>query len=407
MGDDARDALRPQERDRARARATTSCPARPISALADDAMGRARLPVGSRAAPRRRSAASAAQPYADFLWWIRRLAERARLRAGRRHARAAAPTATRTRRRPSVLFEKLAQWGGDALVIPHGLAWGIHAPPGATLDDQLTRGAPRRRSGSACVEVFSGPRQRRGLRPRRRAADGAGASRGVCPAPTPDFLPCCWQAGEIVRARCGDLPPAECEARVAEARRLALEAGTQPQWVLPDASSEEWLDCDQCRGALQAGARAAPAQSAQAALASRTSTSATPTATRALPLRLRSRRATRTRARAGSGYKQVAPQGHDRRARPRVGAAPSAALQPLRRAARSAIPRARRAVAAARAAGFRDLLDVERGASFLYPGGLVGGARERPRPRRDLGRARCGARSTAPAARASCSGSTS
>ena len=31
---------------------------------------------------------------------------------------------------PAILFEKLRQWGFDALVVPHGLAWGIHAPPG-------------------------------------------------------------------------------------------------------------------------------------------------------------------------------------------------------------------------------------------------------------------------------------
>ena len=40
---------------------------------------------------------------------------------------------------PADLFRKLDEWGFESLVIPHGLAWGIHAPPGARLDVQLSR----------------------------------------------------------------------------------------------------------------------------------------------------------------------------------------------------------------------------------------------------------------------------
>ena len=39
---------------------------------------------------------------------------------------------------PAELFRKLDEWGLESLVIPHGLAWGIHAPPGARLDVQLS-----------------------------------------------------------------------------------------------------------------------------------------------------------------------------------------------------------------------------------------------------------------------------
>ena len=54
----------------------------------------------------------------------------------------------------------------------------------------------------------------------RLASDANGEL--LCPRPTDDFLPCCWRAGELMRERCGDLPEDECEARVREARRLAL-----------------------------------------------------------------------------------------------------------------------------------------------------------------------------------------
>ena len=41
---------------------------------------------------------------------------------------------------PRGLLEELEQAGHDTLVIPHGLAWGQHAPPGASLATQLAPG---------------------------------------------------------------------------------------------------------------------------------------------------------------------------------------------------------------------------------------------------------------------------
>ena len=55
-----------------------------------------------------------------------------------------------------MLFEKLAQWGFDALVIPHGTTWGIYTPPGSTL--RQAADAPRRTTptGRRLIEVYSG-----------------------------------------------------------------------------------------------------------------------------------------------------------------------------------------------------------------------------------------------------------
>ena len=340
-------------------------PARPISALADDAMGRARMLWAARMAEAA-LALPPTEPYADFLWWIRRLADvpfcpqGVDTRALPRDCHEQAPT-------PERLFEKLVQWGGEALVIPHGLAWGLHAPPGASLDVQLSA-ARRAPEMQRLVEVYSGHGNSEVF---ERAVEMAERQElaGVCPAPTPDFLPCCWQAGEILRKRCGELPEAECENRVAEVRRLALEAGKQPEWVLPDADVAEWLDCDQPRGgAFKPVLTPRPRQSAQAALALRDF--AEPDAD-GRPARFRwgfISSSDNHSARAGSGYKQVHRKGMSD-ARGLVSEAVASRLQ--RFFGPTPEDPARGVPSPPAPAGFRNLLDVERGASFFYPGGLA------------------------------------
>jgi len=340
-------------------------PARPISALADDTMDRARYLWAARLAEAV-LATPATRPYADFLWWIRRLAavpfcaRDVDTRDLPADCQENAPT-------PERLFEKLAQWGGDALVIPHGLAWGIHAPPGARLDVQLPA-ARRAPELQRLVEVYSGHGSSESFDRAVARAEAQGTA-GTCPPPTPGFLPCCWQAGEIVRARCGDLPASECDARVAEARRLALEAGKQPEWVIPDAAPAEWLDCDQPRGGVfKPVLSPRPGESAQYALAI-SDFDERDSAGR--PARFRMgfiASSDNHSARAGSGYKQVRRKGMSD-ARGLASDGLGAWLLPLL-AGRSRDP-ARAVPSPPAPAGFRNLLDVERGASFLYPGGLV------------------------------------
>jgi uncharacterized protein DUF3604 len=338
-------------------------PARPISALADDVMKRAQylwLARGAEAA-----LSLAAPPYADFLWWIRQLASGPRCESGvdvhdlpRDCMEGAAD--------PAVLFEKLAQWRLESLVIPHGLTWGIHAPPGSSIALQLTRARhdPERErllevySGHGAAERFDGAAAR---------ADDA-ALRGECAEPTADFLPCCWQAGEIVKGHCADPESAACTALVAEARRVALEAGRDPQWVLPEASVEEWLDCDQTRGEFKSALSPRPYESAQVALALE---SASERDARGDPLRFRFGligSSDTHSARAGSGYKQFARKGMtDAR-----GFRSERAERWLRTLSGGGSRDPGQALSTPRSeAGFRGLLDVERGASFLYPGGLV------------------------------------
>jgi hypothetical protein len=273
-------------------------PARPISALGDDVMKRARYLWLARGAEGALSVV--APPYADFLWWIRQLAEGARCAPGvdvhdlPRDCMEGAGD-------PAVLFEKLAQWQLDSLVIPHGLTWGIHAPPGASIANQLTRARhdPERQrllevySGHGAAERFDAPR-RAPTTPRARRVQRA--QRG---------LPALLLAGRRDRAaRCADPDAPECRERVEEARRLALAAGRDPQWVLPDAASRSGSTAIRCAASSSRRSRRARTRARRPRSRSRARASAT----RRRPLRFRFGLIASSdthSARAGSGYKQV------------------------------------------------------------------------------------------------------
>ena len=165
---------------------------------------------------------------------------------------------------PRELHAKLDEWGLDALDIPHGMAWGVYTPIGSTIDKHLQADHfdPEKQR---LIEIMSGHGNSEEYRDwRHHTFDEDGEP--VCPEPTPDFLPCCWQAGEIVRSHCGELPADECEARVREARRLAAQAGTRPTAVLPGAAPEEWLDCGQCRDCAKPSYAHRPLESVQYAM---------------------------------------------------------------------------------------------------------------------------------------------
>ena len=341
-------------------------PARPITSLSPG--------IGARAPPlwplrlAQGVGAFGLRPWADFLWWLERLAsfedcaEGVDTRELPLDCRENAPT-------PQVLFEKLGQWGHPSLVIPHGLAWGVHAPPGARLDNQLLR-AQHDPGRQRLIEVFSGHGNSEEFRELPEYATGSDGRR-VCPEPSADYLPCCWQAGEIMRARCGDLPAAECQRRVEEARQLALEAGSHPQRVFPDTREADWLDCDQCRDCFKPALTLRPGESAQygAALSSFEEGDEG-----GRPLRFRwgfIGSSDDHQAQPGTGYKQFA--------RERMTDARGVASERLDRWTRPWIvgeqedPRRAQAVAA-EDRGLRSLANLfstERGASFLYTGGLV------------------------------------
>ena len=162
---------------------------------------------------------------------------------------------------PEVLHRKLDEWGGEVFDIPHGTAWGVYTPATATMDKHL---APQNYDAEKMklVELMSGHGNSEEYRSWREwEVDDAGNR--VCSAPTADYLPCCWQAGEIMRSRCDGLEKEECERRVELARSYATEAYTRVGRIFPDAAPEEWLDCGQCRDCFKPSFSLRPRESVQ------------------------------------------------------------------------------------------------------------------------------------------------
>jgi hypothetical protein len=167
---------------------------------------------------------------------------------------------------PAVLYDKLAQWGFDALVIPHGNTWGLYTPAGSTWDKQLA-GSMHDPERQTLIEVYSGHGNSEEYRD-FRAVDLDSNGEPVCPEPQPGYEPCCWRAGELIRARCSDgVSEEECERRVQEARRGYLQMGQAGHLVVPGASVEDWRGCGQCLSCFNPAFNFRPGGSAQYALA--------------------------------------------------------------------------------------------------------------------------------------------
>ena len=101
-----------------------------------------------------------------------------------------------------------------------------------------------------------------------------------CGEPTPSYVPCCWQAGEIVRRRCADPESAFCREQMDLARASVepfpkkLSAGQlrqlKPEFQKDPAaiSAGDWGACGQCRDCYQPAVNYRNNGSVQKALAS-------------------------------------------------------------------------------------------------------------------------------------------
>ena len=170
--------------------------------------------------------------------------------------------------RPSDLYRKLDEWGVDSLVIPHGSAWGNTSPPMATWKNQLNI-AEHSPKYQKLIEVFSG----HGNTEEYRSWEAFKILDGeyVCPAPTENYVPDCFQAGEIIKERCRISAGSEelCNQRAKEARDNFTKANPYGLLTIPNPKPEEWLDSGQCKDCYLPAFDYRPKSSVQYALALR------------------------------------------------------------------------------------------------------------------------------------------
>ena len=198
---------------------------------------------------------------------------------------------------PNELFEKLDQWGFDALVIPHGLSWGTTNPVGADFAYQMDQ---HNAKYQRLLEIYSGHGNSEIYR------DLAITPPGIanCPEPANGYTPCCWQAGEIIRQRCEANGALDCDDRAQRTRTMYLGAidatsmFNKARSVVPETHPDDWGQCDQLTNSFQPAHNYQAKQSAQYILTLGDS------GNRFRPGFIGS--SDNHTARAGSGYKEVA-----------------------------------------------------------------------------------------------------
>jgi len=295
--------------------------------------------------------------YLDLAWLVDRLVEWPECPRDV-DTRALPPDCHENAPTPDVLYRKLDEWGFDSLVIPHGNAWGAYTPPLASWDKALSS-AQHDPEKVRLIEIMSGHGNSEEYRDWRNFGEIDGEL--ACPEPTADFLPCCWRAGELMRERCGDLPEGECDARVEEARRFAMQANVSPAFIFPDSAPEDWLDCDQCRDCFKPAFNYRPLESVQYAMSL---SSDQEVDAEGRPLRFRFGFIASTddhTSRPGTGYKQYA--------RKKMTFSPGMQTSWISpRAAFGEVEDPRRAQPVDVP---KRSMDSERVTSFTYPGGIV------------------------------------
>ena len=168
---------------------------------------------------------------------------------------------------PRELFAKLDQWNFDSIVIPHGNSWGMNTPATASFDKQLNR-AQHDPDRQILFEVYSGhgnSEEYRDWRGSTRADDGS----LFCPEPSDGYLPCCWRAGQIIKARCegAGIDGLECQRREIEARQNFVDAGNSGHLTVPGQQVTDWLNCGTCPDCFNEPMDHRPATTAQYAMA--------------------------------------------------------------------------------------------------------------------------------------------
>ena len=267
---------------------------------------------------------------------------------------------------PEGLFDKLDDWGHDAIVIPHGTAWGLYTPAGSDWRKQLPGHDPERQT---LVEIYSGHGSSEQL-PSWRAVERTAKGSLECPPPRDGYLPSCWHAGTLVEARCRETGGADEEcARRAEVARANYVEAFQGGWkTVPGYEPADWLNAGQAPNAMfQPAFNYRPRGSAQYMLALRDWSD--PANPKGFSFGFIGSSDNHT-ARPGSGYKEVA-RGDMTEGRGRVGEDVADADGIFGSANDADAPAAESVPFQSRGESPLELFEVERASAYFVTGGLV------------------------------------
>ncbi len=171
---------------------------------------------------------------------------------------------------PKDLFTALDKIESDSIVIPHGNTWGFYTPSESSWDKQLSN-EHNNADKQISFEIMSGHGNSEEYRPWTASLTENNVQ--FCPEPSENYLPSCWQAGEIIKERCLENQNSEaiCDKRAALARQLYIEGGLSGKFAVKGITPEEWLDSGQCKDCFIPAFNYRPRGSAQYALALRNS----------------------------------------------------------------------------------------------------------------------------------------
>ena len=172
---------------------------------------------------------------------------------------------------PAELYSKLDDWGFETEVIPHGTTWGFYTPQAASWDEYMMDQDNIRPDYSSMIEIYSGHgNSEEYLDFKEVDFDSNGEM--ICPEPTENYLPTCYQAAVINKNRCLQEGKSEnfCEDLAEETKKRVNEfPGASGARALFGVNDDEWLDAGQARGAYLPAFNYRPKKSAQYGLALR------------------------------------------------------------------------------------------------------------------------------------------
>ena len=143
-------------------------------------------------------------------------------------------------------FTALEKIESDSIVIPHGNTWGFYTPSESSWDKQLSSDH-NNSDKQISFEIMSGHGNSEEYRP--WTASYTENNVQFCPEPSENYLPSCWQAGEIIKERCLDNENSEavCDKRAALARQLYMKEGYLENLLLQELLQKNGLIPDNAK----------------------------------------------------------------------------------------------------------------------------------------------------------------